>query len=185
MKTLHSIKLIALLFISSILLSSCSDNHEDDDHDHEEELITTVTYTLSNGADIVTLKFQDLTGGSIEDATYDVSGPLTANTTYTGSIQLLNETESPAEDITEEVQEEADEHEFFYASSVAGVSITKTDMDSNGNPIGIGTALTAGNAGTGTLTIILKHEPTKPNNGSSDAAGGSTDVEVSFLIEVQ
>ncbi|MGK0325893.1 MAG: putative small secreted protein, partial [Polaribacter sp.] len=28
MKTLHSIKLIALLFISSILLSSCSDNHD-------------------------------------------------------------------------------------------------------------------------------------------------------------
>ncbi|MGK0325292.1 MAG: hypothetical protein ACJA2M_001611 [Polaribacter sp.] len=184
MKTLHSIKLIALLFISSILLSSCSDNH-DDDHDHEEELITTVTYTLSNGADIVTLKFQDLTGGSIEDATYDVSGPLTANTTYTGSIQLLNETESPAEDITEEVQEEADEHEFFYASSVAGVSITKTDMDANGNPIGIETSLAAGNASTGTLTIILKHEPTKPNNGSSAEAGGSTDVEVTFLIEVQ
>ncbi len=80
---------------------------------------------------------------------------------------------------------EVDEHEFFYASSVAGVSITKTDMDSNGNPIGIGTALTAGNAGTGTLTIILKHEPTKPNNGSSDEAGGSTDVEVTFSIEVQ
>lgn len=186
MKTLHTIKLITVLFISSILLSSCSDNHDDDDdHDHEEELITTVTYTLTNGTDIVTLTFQDLTGGSIEDATYDVSGPLTENTTYTGSIQLLNETESPADNITIEVQAEADEHEFFYASAVAGVSITKTDTDTNGNPIGIETSLTTGNAAAGTLAIILKHEPTKPNNGSSADAGGSTDVEVTFSVEVQ
>ena len=182
MKTLHSIKLIALLFISSILLSSCSDNHEDDDHDHEEELITTVTYTLSNGADIVTLKFQDLTGGSIEDATYDVSGPLTANTTYTGSVQLLNETESPAEDITEEVKDEADEHEFFYTSS--GLTITKTDVDGNGFPLGVETSLITAGAGSGTLTIVLKHEPTKPNDGSSSSAGGSTDVEVTFNVTI-
>ena len=185
MKTLHTIKLIAVLFISSILLSSCSDDHDEEGHDHEEELITTVTYTLTNGNDIVTLTFQDLTGGSIEDATYAISGPLTANTMYTGSVELLNETESPADNITIEVQEEGNEHEFFYASSFADVLISKTDTDANGNPIGIETSLTAGNAGTGTLTIILKHEPTKPNNGSSVDAGGSTDVEVTFSIEVQ
>tara|TARA_B110000259_G_C13946540_1_gene374974 strand:- start:155 stop:712 length:558 start_codon:yes stop_codon:yes gene_type:complete len=185
MKTLNTIKLIAVLFISSILFSSCSDNDDDHDHDHEEELITTVIYTLTDGDDIVRLTFKDLDGEGGTDGTTTVSGPLKANTVYTGLIQLLNETESPAENITTEVQEEGDEHEFFYASSVAGVSITKTDMDSNGNPIGIETSLAAGNAGTGTLTIILKHEPTKPNNGSSDEAGGSTDVEVTFSIQVQ
>lgn len=125
MKTLHTIKLIAVLFISSILLSSCSDDHDEEGHDHEEELITTVTYTLTNGTDIVTLKFQDLTGGSIEDATYAISGPLTANTTYTGSVELLNETESPADNITIEVQEEGNEHEFFYTSSFTDVLISK------------------------------------------------------------
>jgi hypothetical protein len=185
MKTLHTIKLIAVLFISSILLSSCSDDHDEEGHDHEEELITTVTYTLSNGSDVVILKFQDLTGGSIDDATYDVSGSLTANTTYTGSVELLNETESPADNITTEVQEEGNEHEFFYSSSVAGISIAKTDADMNGNPIGIETSLTTGNAGAGTLTIILKHEPTKPNNGVSAEAGGSTDAEVTFNISIQ
>ncbi|TXD51700.1 type 1 periplasmic binding fold superfamily protein [Polaribacter sp. IC063] len=185
MKNLQTIKLIAVLFISSILLSSCSDDHHEDGHDHEEELITTVTYTLSNGSDVVMLKFQDLTGGSIDDATYEVSGPLNANTIYTGSVELLNETESPADNITMEVKAEGDEHEFFYLSSVIGVLISKTDTDVNGNPIGIETSLTTGNAGAGTLTIILKHEPTKPNNGVSDAAGGSTDAEVTFNITVQ
>ena len=185
MKTLHTIKLIAILFISSLLLSSCSDDHDEEGHDHEEELITTVAYTLTNGSDIVTLTFQDLDGEGGSDGTTTVSKPLTANTTYTGSIQLLNETESPAENITTEVQEEGDEHEFFYSSTFADVLITKTDTDMNGNPIGIETSLTAGNAGSGTLTIILKHEPTKPNNGTSTEAGGSTDVEVTFSIEIQ
>lgn len=185
MKTLNTIKLIAILFISSISLSSCSDDHDEDGHSHEEELITTVTYTLTSATDIVTLEFKDLTGGSIDDATLTVSKPLTANTAYTGSIQLLNETESPADNITAEVQAEGTEHEFFYATSVSGLSITKSDTDANGNPIGIETMLTTGNAGSGTLTIILKHEPTKPNNGSSDAAGGSTDAEVTFNITVQ
>lgn len=185
MKTLHTIKLIAILFISSLLLSSCSDDHDDEGHDHEEELITTVTYTLASGSDIVTLTFQDLDGEGGSDGTTTVSKPLTANTTYTGSIQLLNETESPAENITTEVQEEGNEHEFFYSTSFADVSITKTDTDMNGNPLGIETSLTAGNAGSGTLTIVLKHEPTKPNNGTSTEAGGSTDVEVTFNITVQ
>ncbi|WP_026778099.1 hypothetical protein [Polaribacter sp. Hel_I_88] len=188
MKTLKSntIKLFALLFISSVALSSCSEDH-DDDHDHgsEGELITTVTYTLTNGNDIVNLVFTDLTGGSLDDATYDVSGSLTANTTYTGVLKLENATESPAENITLEVKAEGDEHEFFFASSIAGLTFEKTDTDINGNPIGIETSVTTGSAGSGTLTVVLKHEPTKPNNGTSANAGGSTDVEVTFNIAVQ
>jgi len=182
----NTLKLIALFFISSLAFTGCSDDH-DDEHDHgsEEELITTVTYTLTNGNDIVTLKFTDLTGGSINDATFEVSGPLTANTTYIGSLELLNETESPAENITEEVKAEGDEHEFFFASNIAGITVEKTDMDGNGNPIGIETSVRTGSAGSGTMTVVLKHEPTKPNNGTSTGAGGSTDVEVTFNISVQ
>jgi len=183
--TLKTIKLIALFFIATLTITSCSDDDHDHDHDHEEELITTVTYTLTNGNDVVTLKFTDLTGESTDDATYEVSGPLTANATYTGVLKLENETESPAEDITEEVKAEDDEHEFFFASSVSGLAITKTDTDGNGNPVGIESSLTTGPAGSGTLTVVLKHEPTKPNDGTSANAGGSTDLEVTFTISVQ
>ena len=182
MKSIKTIKLLAILFISALTFTACSsdDDHDDDDHGHDEELITTVTYKLTNGSDIVTLTFQDLDGEGGSDGTFDVSGPLTANTTYTGVIKLENETESPAENITEEVETEGDEHEFFYSSSDSGITITKTDVDENGNPLGINTTLQTGNAGTGSITIILKHEPTKPNNGTSTNAGGSTDVEVTF-----
>ncbi len=181
---MKTIKLIALLFILSITITSCSDDHDDHDHDHEEELITTVTYTLTNGNNNVTLVWEDLDGDAGNNPAI-TNGTLVANTTYTGIIKLENKTESPAEDITQEVKTEGDEHEFFYETSIAGLTVTKTDVDGNGNPIGIETTLTTGSAGSGSFTIILKHEPTKPNTGSPIAAGGSTDVEVTFSLQVQ
>ena len=189
LRTMKTIKLLAVLFISNLALLSCS--NDDDAHggggDHDEELITTVTYTLTNttdNADVVTLKFTDLDGEGGSNGTYDISGPFTANATYSGSIKLENATESPAENITLEVEEEGAEHEFFY-SNTAGLAISKTDVDVNGDPLGIETTVDTGSADNGTVTVILKHEPTKPNDGTASGAGGSTDVEVTFNVTVQ
>ncbi|MGB0892310.1 MAG: type 1 periplasmic binding fold superfamily protein [Flavobacteriaceae bacterium] len=189
MKNLKIIKLLAILFISVLTFTACS-NDDHNDHDHEEELITTVTYTLtndSNDSDVVTLTFEDLDGEGGNDGEYTPTNGaiLSANTTYTGVIKLENATESIAKNITEEVKTEGDEHEFFYLSNITGIAITKTDTDSNGNKLGIETSLTTAGAGTGTLTVILKHEPTKPNNGSANNAGGSTDVEITFSVTVE
>ena len=181
--TIKITKLLAILFISIFTFTACSDDDDDHDHESEEELITTVKYTLTNGSDVVTLKFSDPDGDGEIEPIYEVSGNLTANSTYTGMIELLNETESPVEDITEEVKDEADEHEFFYTSNVSGLAITKTDTDVNGNPLGVETSLITTGEGSGTLTIVLKHEPTKPNTGSEDA-GGSTDVEITFNVTI-
>lgn len=183
--TIKITKLLTILFVSALIFSACTNDNDDDhdDHDHEEELITTITYTLSDGNDVVTLTYLDIDGEGGNDGTYTVSGPLNANSAYVGEIKLLNETESPAENITEEVEAEGDEHEFFYTNT-AGLTIEKTDTDGT-NPLGIETRVSTGSASSGTLTIILKHEPTKPNDGSASGAGGSTDVEVTFEVTVQ
>jgi len=182
--TIKTTKLLAILFISALTFTACSED-DHDDHGHEEELITTVNYTLTNGNDVTTLTFSDPDGEGGNDPTYSVSNNLAANTTYVGQIELLNETESPAEDITDEIREEDDEHEFFYTTSVSGLTVEKTDTDGNDNPLGLITSLKTGDAGTGTLTIILIHEPTKPNDGTFAGAGGSTDINVSFNITVE
>ncbi len=186
MKTMKTMKLLAVLFVSSIIFTGCSDDDDlgPDDGDGEE-LITTVTYTLSSSNNTVILKFTDIDGEGGSDGTYSVDGSLMANTLYTGAIKLENETESPIENITEEIKEEDDEHEFFYTSSISGLIITKTDKDDNGNDVGIETTLETGSAGAGTISVILKHEPTKPNDGTSADAGGSTDIEVTFNVSVQ
>jgi len=49
--------------------------------------------------------------------------------------------------------------------------------------------LTTDAAGSGTITVILRHEPDKGASGVNDGditnAGGETDIEVTFDVTVQ
>ena len=177
------------MLATSFFLTSCGDD-EDPDIENEQEVITTLSYTLTpdGGGTAVVLNFTDLDGDG-GNAPVITGGTLAANTTYTGSMELLNETEDPAEDVTVEIAEEDDEHQFFFSTTVAGLSVGYTDQDDDGNPIGLASSLTTGAAGTGNLTVILRHEPNKDGAGVSDGdiaeAGGETDIEVTFPIDVQ
>ena len=179
---------ISLLFILCLAFTACKNN--DPEIVNEEELITTVNVTLSppTGPDVV-LTFVDLDGPDGPGAPVITGGTLAPNTEYTGSIVLLNETETPAEDITEEVAEEDDEHQFFFSFTNNIATTMYTDMDGNGNPIGLAFTLTTGAAGTGDLTVSLLHEPQKSAAGVSDGnpanAGGEEDIAATFPITVQ
>ncbi|MGB1211536.1 hypothetical protein CLV86_0190 [Lacinutrix venerupis] len=192
---MKNFKFITITILSLFLATSCSD---DDDNItipvpvNEEELITTVNVTLTpnGGGTAITFQMQDLDGDGPNNPVFTYPDDLTnavldAGVTYNGEIQLLNETEDPAEDITEEVEEEDDEHQFFYtASSSLDLTTEYANFDGDNNPLGTEFTVTTGAASTGTLTFTLRHEPTKPNTGLSDA-GGETDVEVAFSIEIQ
>lgn len=175
------------LTLTGLLFISCSDDNETPEPVNEEELITTmiVTLTPQGGGDVVTLISQDLDGDGPEPPQVAASGPLTANSTYTGATQLLNETVNPSEDITEEVAEEDDEHQFFYVPTGAITGVTYTDQDGNGNPVGITFELITGAAERATLAVTLRHEPKKPNDGTLADAGGETDITQTFNVTVQ
>ena len=181
MKNLFKPLALALIAITTF---SC----EDDDQPeviNEEEVITTVTLTLTRDNERVVLTSTDLDGDGPNAPTVTVSGALTANSTYSGEISFLNETEDPVEDITVEVNEEADEHQVFYTSAAdLNVSTEATNNDSNGNPLGTTVNVTTGDASTGNYTITLRHEPNKPNSGLA-TAGGETDIEVVFMVTVE
>ncbi|MBT3173884.1 MAG: type 1 periplasmic binding fold superfamily protein [Lentimicrobiaceae bacterium] len=183
-KFLLSLSVIAM---SMLLFTGCK--KDDPVIPNEEEVITTLNYTLipSDGGTPVVLSFQDLDGDG-GDPPVITGGTLAMNTTYDGSLELLNETETPPGDITEEVEEEALEHQFFFQTSIGGVSFTYEDTDTNGNPIGILTKVTTEGSGNGTITVILRHEPDKDASGVSNGditnAGGETDIEVVFNVEV-
>ena len=188
MKISYFLSFAALLALP-LLLTSC--DKDDPIIPNEEELITTVIYTLNPG-DVdnssVTLSFVDLDGDG-DMAPTIIGGTLTANTVYSGSLELLNEAGSPVEDITEEVQAEGDEHQFFFQSTVDGLIISYSDQDGDGNPVGLKTIITTGAAASGNLTIILRHEPVKDAAGVSAGditnAQGETDIQVTFPIDVQ
>lgn len=187
MKTMKSMKTFMIALIAGIVAISCS---SDDDNTpeviNEEEVITTVRVQLANDVGVTTtLESVDSDGDGPEAPVISIEGDIFANSTYTGRVTFLNETESPAENITLEVVEEADEHQVFYTSA-NGLNITTeyNDQDSEGNPLGVLFTLTTGEASNGNFTVTLRHEPTKPNDGLA-SAGGDTDVEVTFDVTVQ
>ena len=183
----------ALLAIP-FLYFSCSDDDDTPELPNEEEVITTmiVTLTANDGSADVVLQTQDLDGEGGEDPLVTVSGPISNMTSYSGSIQWLNEMEDEPEDITIEVLEEDDEHQVFFSIGEGlPVQVIYTDEDGNGNPIGVNFILApteAGVTGSGSLTVTLVHEPLKPNDGDLALAlseEGSVDIETSFDVLVE
>lgn len=174
------------LATASLFLASCSD--DDNGPVNEEEVITTVITTLTNGSTTITLTSRDLDGDGPNAPVVTVSGDLTANTVYNGEITFLNETVTPADNITAEVEEEGEEHQIFYQIPASLGTIGYTDFDVNAKPVGLTFTYTTGNAGTGNLTVTLRHLPNKSAAGVAAGditnAGGATDAQVTYPIVI-
>ncbi len=180
--------LILPMLILSLVFTGCSD--DDPVPVNEQEVITTVEVTLTNGTDSYVLSWEDLDGDGPNEAV--VTGAIMPAGNYNGDIQLYNKT-VPEDDeeyiVTAEILEEDLDHQFFFTPlNGLDVSYDYTDMDSEGNPIGQTFDLTA-NVSEGDLNIVLLHEPVKNAEGVSGGditnAGGETDIDITFPIEVQ
>ncbi|MCY3772495.1 MAG: type 1 periplasmic binding fold superfamily protein [Gemmatimonadetes bacterium] len=200
--------LTVAVFVTAALTFACADDeessptgptepeeHEEDDHGPgEEELITTlrITLTPSGGGAPVTVQFQDLDG---EGGNAPVVGTLVVNagTDYDGAVQVLNELESPAENITEEVEEEAEAHQFFYRTlgGFSPATVTYADKESDyttnsgaDHPVGVAFMLSVpANAQDGQLRVILSHYDEGPKDGVTQS--DETDIDVTFQVEVR
>lgn len=186
---------LAVLSAMLILLAfvACKeDNPSDPGGGNEQELITKVILTLTeNGtSNVVTATFNDPDG---DGGTAPTIGSLTlkAGSAYTGKIELKDESKNPVEDITEEVKEEADAHQFFYTpqGALAGrITVTITDKDSKNLPVGLEftIAVSAGAAVTGSaansLNVALSHFEGTTKNGTSRSP--ETDVEINFPVNI-
>lgn len=192
MKTL---KTLALVFSIVTFFSSCSSDNNKSTPVIEEELITTVTaiYTPQGGGTAVTLESKDIDGDGPGAPTVTVSGAFAQNTTYNGVVTFKNESVNPAEDITIEIKELAEEHQVFYQKTGSLNNFTYAtaadNFDTNGNPVGLQSVFTTTGATSGTLKITLVHLPNKTATGVSAGdltnAGGSTDATAIFEISVE
>jgi hypothetical protein len=183
MRNSIKITIASLLTLSTIVNTSCNKN------DNEEELITTVKLTAVNkstGA-VTTATFADPDGDGGNGPTKFDTLKLSAGTIYETSIILLDESKSPAEDITAEVAKEADDHQFYYSTTANGVTIATTDKDANGLPLGVKTTITTTTASAGRLQVKLKHKPDGLKKAGDTDAIGDTDIELplgGFYIDV-
>ena len=185
-----TLSVFALMVISTLLNSckpTCEKNPDDPEciqNDHE--VLTTVKLTFIDSANnniVGTYQWKDADGDGAGAPVIDQIN-LNANNTYKVTMTLLNELSNPAEDMTLEIQDESNDHQFFYHPHGANVTISYDDQDSNTPPLPVGlrTVWKTGAASTGTVHLTLKHQPgIKDGNEST----GDTDVDVEFVTVVQ
>ncbi len=182
------IKNLVLVVVVTAVLFSCKKKDdpkpEKPQDPNEGELVTTVKLILTEqvSGDVLVFKFVDTDGPGGNSPVKD-NIVLDANKTYSGRIVLLDETKSPVDSISNEVYKERDEHQFFFTVTSANLVVSYTDYDTHGVPVGLLPNLVTGNASTGTLKLVLKHQPSiKPTSGMGDSTKGETDVEVTFNV---
>lgn len=180
------IHLITTVFIA-VALQACkndSDLPKLPQPINEPEVITSLSITFTDSANannVITARFIDNDGdGGNQPSTFDTI-KLKTNTTYFASLALFNGILN--EEITSEIEQEANDHLFVYKPSGSNLNISVTDRDSNtpALPVGIKSTWRTGNTGNGTLQIILKHQP-----GIKDGTEvpGDTDVDLNFQIRI-
>jgi hypothetical protein len=178
---------LASLFIATLLFIGCKDETVGP-IDNEQELITDVVFQLIEeaGTDTVTASFRDADGEGGAAPTIDTL-KVKAGKTYLGSLALYDKSKTPADTITNEIEEESNVHRFDFMASgdAAGrLTITTLDKDTNNLPIGLHTrvVVTAGGAATGTLKVKLNHFGTVAKGASNS---DETDIDIDFPLLVE
>lgn len=166
-------------------LSACKrdDGEPDDPHDHnEEELITSVELhiTESGSGNHFMATWSDLDGAGGESPKID-SIFLDTNSIYSVSIEFLDESDGHAHDLTDEIEEEADEHIICFESATTDLSVNRTDSDGI-YEIGLESEWTTKDASSSSIRISLKHQP-EVKDGT--CTPGETDVEVTFPLVIK
>lgn len=174
----------------SILVTGCK--KDDDLPDvpppaNPPELITKIELQFtdsSNSSNTFTASFSDPDGpGGNAPVAFD-SITMATNKTYEVVIKLYNESNpSDIEDVTVEVQSEADEHLFCFTPATVDVNVERTDTDGT-YEVGLTSKWRTGSTtGSGTVTVTLKHQPDGAKDGT--CTPGETDIEVQFVTNIQ
>jgi hypothetical protein len=199
---MKTFRFICLLLVAGSLLFLAGCKKDDPKPENIPEAITkaTLTFTPAGGAAVIVTATDPDGDGPLPRT---LSGPvnLVKNVSYTLKITLINELAKPTDpeyDITEEVEEEADEHMFFFAWTNntfsnptgngnidgRGDPVNYIDSDAKGLPLGLETSWTTINtAGNGTFRVILKHQPDL-KSATTTSNDGESDLDVTFNLSV-
>lgn len=179
-------RLFPFFLILLLLATGCDSTEPDEDNGAgEEELITRIRLTLTSPTvPTATVEATDPDGDGA-NLTIGTLG-LRAGATYSGTIEVFDDVNDL--NIGEEVEEEGDEHQFFFipgGTNASRLTVQATDSDSNGLPVGLDFSLSVSDGGTGqaTLRVILSHFDDAPKDGVNQS--DETDIDVTFPVTIQ
>jgi len=206
---------IFLLVALSLLFQHCNRDEENVTPVITNEGLTTVRLHLvnnTNAADTLTAQWEQLLDNNGRPLPVNVSKAklvLKANQVYTGTMMILDKSQKPAGDVTQEVKDRSVYHILFYqplpatgalviphsiqelypepipsplpAGGALNLTVESTDKDPNNLPIGLATRWTTGAASNGWVQVVLRHQPAGKDGTYTP---GSTDMNVGFGVEI-
>lgn len=190
-------KNITKIFVSTFIIASVFSSCKKDEKSPENpgnagnptEIITTVKLELTDSVsgELVTATWKDADGDGPGQPV--ITGlNLKTDRIYLGHVLLLDESKSPVDTVSQEVEEEKNAHQFYYTvsgSATGKVAFSKTDVDDNNMPVGLTIRVftTPSPASSGSLKVLLKHYDGIAK--STDPTVGETDVEADFPLQIQ
>ena len=186
--TMQIKKMIAIFVVLTAVFTSCK---KEADEPNDEEVITTLRLTFApvGGGNNLVYQYDDADGPGGNQPTKEEI-VLQPNKSYNVSLQLLNKTVTPAEDKTNEINQEGTSHRFYYEPAAgSNITVSGLDNDANGVALGLSSNWVSGAAATGTIKITLRHysgnPPGKAANDPVNSTKSSTDLEVLFNTRIQ
>ena len=199
MKNIFKINYLLYAVLTLFIFTACEEDEAAPEEENEVEVFTDVklVFTPTGGGAAVEAAAQDPDGAGVQELQVLGAINLAANTSYTLTMVIENCLESPCELMNEEIEEEDDEHQFFFAftndafTSPAGNGnidsasdpINYNDSDGNGNSLGLNTSWTTGSASSGTFTVQLQHQP-DVKTATSGSTDGDTDFALTFNLNI-
>jgi len=199
MKNIFKLNYLLYAVLTLFIFTACEEDEAAPEEENEVEVFTDVklVFTPIGGGAAVEAAAQDPDGAGVQELQVLGAINLAANTEYLLSMMIENCLEDPCEDMNEEIAEEAEEHQFFFAftndaftSPVgngnmdnASDPINYIGFDGNGNPVGLNTNWTTGSASTGTFTVQLQHQP-DVKTATSGSTDGDTDFALTFNLNI-
>ena len=199
MKNIFKLNYLLYAVLTLFIFTACEEDEAAPEEENEVEVFTDVklVFTPTGGGAVVEAAAQDPDGAGVQELQVLGAINLAANTSYTLTMVIENCLESPCELMNEEIEEEDDEHQFFFAftndafTSPAGNGnidsasdpINYNDSDGNGNSLGLNTSWTTGSASSGTFTVQLQHQP-DVKTATSGSTDGDTDFALTFNLNI-
>jgi hypothetical protein len=183
--------LLNLLLIAGIALFSACDNEEvikpvqPVNQNENPSHVRLVFTNLANAQDSVIAAWDDA------DGIAGITGPvkidsikLKTSTNYQLRISISNRTVSPVINLTSEIAEEKNAHQFFFKPSpMTLLMVDSLDKDNNNLPFGLTSKVHTSSPGIGTLQVDLDHFDAVVKSGSNRS--GSTDISIMFPVIIK